>query len=152
MEADAPLYRHSVHGDNPHPGHKCRYQSGVARAEGLLDFSMLTSPHTGRIGDDGRLYLCCENSCAFVVIGTDDDRVVDQIATPSANTRRLTMTPSGKKLFTENEEDASITSVDIAVSPGRVLDPIALPGPIGGIAASPRHPYLVATAADRPAL
>lgn len=91
---------------------------------------MLTSPHTGRIGDDGRLYPCCENSRAIVVIDTDDDRVVDQIATPSANTRRLTMTPSGKKLFTENEEDASITSVDIAVSPGRVLDPIALPGPI----------------------
>lgn len=62
------------------------------------------------------------------------------------------MTPLGKKLFTENKEDASITAVDIAVSPGRVLDPIALPGPIGGVAASPRHPYLVAAAADRPAL
>ncbi|CRL46420.1 hypothetical protein SGGMMB4_05044 [Sodalis glossinidius str. 'morsitans'] len=87
-----------------------------------------------------------------MVIDTDDDRVVDQIATPSANPHRLTMTPSGKKLFTENEEDASITAVDIAVSPGRVLDTIAMPGPIGGIAASPRHPYFVAAAADRTAL
>lgn len=153
MKAYVPLYGDGVHGDNPHPGHKIAVIDLARRTlRGFIDISPLQSPHTGRIGDDGRLYLCCENSRAIVVIDTDDDRVVERIATPSANTHRLTITPSGKKLFTENEEDASITVVDIAVSPGRVLDTIAMPGPIGGIAASPRHPYVVATAADRPAL
>ncbi|WP_406707004.1 YncE family protein [Sodalis sp.] len=132
-KAYVPLYGDGVHGDNPHPGHKIAVIDLARRTlRGFIDISPLQSPHTGRIGDDGRLYLCCENSRAIVVIDTDDDRVVERIATPSANTHRLTITPSGKKLFTENEEEASITVVDIA--------------------ASPRHPYVVATAADRPAL
>ncbi|MFT4464510.1 MAG: WD40 repeat domain-containing protein [Sodalis sp. (in: enterobacteria)] len=138
MKAYVPLYGDGVHGDNPNPGHKIAVID-LARCtlRGFIDISPLQSPHTGRIGDDGRLYLCCENSRAIVVIDTDNDRVVERIATPSANTHRLTIMPSGKKLFTENEEDASITVVDIAVSPGRVLDTIAMPGPIGGIAAPP---------------
>lgn len=100
MQAYVPLYGDSVHGDNPHPGHKIAVIDLTRRIlRGFIDISPLQSPHTGRIDDDGRLYLCCENSRAIVVIDTDNDRVVGRIATPLANTHRLTITPSGKKLL-----------------------------------------------------
>ncbi|MFP3449820.1 WD40 repeat domain-containing protein, partial [Pseudomonas sp. SIMBA_067] len=70
------------------------------------------------------------------------------IPIPSHNAHRLTLSPSGRKLFTDNEEDATITVVDLCEAEGRVIDTILLPGPIAGIAASPKHPYLVASAAD----
>lgn len=153
MKAYVPIFGDGAHGDNPHPGHKIAVIDLAHRTiKSFIDVSPLNSPHTGRIGNDGRLYLCCENSRAIVVIDTDTDEIVERIDTPSAKTHRLTITASGQKLFTDNEEDASITAVDISSSPSRVLETIALPGPISGIAASPRHSYLVATAADKPAL
>lgn len=152
-KAYVPIYGDGVHGDNPHPGHKIAVIDLQRRVvSGFIDTAPLESPHTGRIAADGRLYVCCENSAAVLVIDTASDRIVGRIDTPSVNTHRLTIVPSGERLFTENEEDASITAIDIRQSPGRVVANIPMPGPVNGIAASPRHPWLVATDADRPVL
>ncbi|MEZ3500266.1 YncE family protein [Pantoea sp. KPR_PJ] len=152
-KAYVPIYGDGVHGDNPHPGHKIAVIDLAKREiSGFIDLSPLRSPHSGQLGRDGKVYLCCESSAAVAVIDPVSDRVEKIIPIPSHNAHRLTLSPSGRKLFTDNEEDASITVVDLCEAEGRVIDTILLPGPIAGIAASPKHPYLVASAADAPHL
>lgn len=152
-KAYVPIYGDGIHGDNPHPGHKVAVIDLRKRqSSGFIDLSPLQSPHSGQLGRDGKVYLCCENSAAVAVIDPVTDRVEKMIKLPSHNAHRLTLSPSGRKLFTENEEDASITVVDLCEAEGRIIDNILLPGPISGIAASPKHPYLVASAADAPLL
>ncbi|WP_182057002.1 YncE family protein [Pantoea sp. ME81] len=152
-KAYVPIYGDGIHGDNPHPGHKVAVIDLRKRQiSGFIDLSPLQSPHSGQLGRDGKVYLCCENSAVVAVIDPVTDRVEKMIKLPSHNAHRLTLSPSGRKLFTENEEDASITVVDLCEAEGRIIDNILLPGPISGIAASPKHPYLVASAADAPLL
>jgi YVTN family beta-propeller protein len=152
-KAYVPIYGDGIHGDNPHPGHKIAIIDLAKREiSGFIDLSPLRAPHSGQLGRDGKVYLCCENSAAVAVIDPASDRVEKTIPIPSHNAHRLTLSPSGRKLFTDNEEDASITVVDLCEAEGRVIDTILLPGPIAGIAASPKHPYLVASAADAPHL
>ncbi|MBS0883011.1 WD40 repeat domain-containing protein [Pantoea sp. JGM49] len=152
-KAYVPIYGDGIHGDNPHPGHKVAVIDLRKRQiSGFIDLSPLQSPHSGQLGRDGKVYLCCENSAAVAVIDPVTDRLEKMIKLPSHNAHRLTLSPSGRKLFTENEEDASITVVDLCEAEGRIIDNILLPGPISGIAASPKHPYLVASAADAPLL
>lgn len=152
-KAYVPIYGDGVHGNNPHPGHKIAVID-LAKREigGFIDISPLRAPHSGQLGRDGKVYLCCENSAAVAVIDPVSDRVEKSIPIPSHHAHRLTLSPSGRKLFTDNEEDATITVVDLCEAEGRVIDTILLPGPIAGIAASPKHPYLVASAADAPQL
>jgi YVTN family beta-propeller protein len=152
-KAYVPIYGDGIHGDNPHPGHKVAVID-LRRREisGFIDMSPLRAPHSGQLGRDGKVYLCCENSAMVAVIDPATDKVEKTIPIPSHNAHRLTLSPSGRKLFTDNEEDASITVVDLCEAEGRVIDNILLPGPIAGIAASPKHPYLVASAADAPSL
>ncbi len=152
-KAYVPIYGDGVHGDNPHPGHKIAIIN-LRRREisGFIDLSPLRSPHSGQLGRDGKVYLCCEASARVAVIDPNSDTLEKTIPVPSHNAHRLTLSPSGRKLFTENEEDASITVVDLCETEGRVIDNILLHGPIAGIAASPKHPYLVASAADAPQL
>jgi WD40 repeat protein len=152
-KAYVPIYGDGVHGDNPHPGHKVAVIDLHHRQiQGFIDMSPLQAPHSGQLGRDGKVYLCCENSAAVAVIDPASDQVEKTIAIPSHNAHRLTLSPSGRKLFTDNEEDATITVVDLCESEGRIIDNILMPGPIAGIAASPKHPYLVASAADAPLL
>ncbi|ORM68985.1 hypothetical protein HA48_19895 [Pantoea wallisii] len=152
-KAYVPIYGDGIHGDNPHPGHKVAViDLRQRRISGFINLSPLQSPHSGQLGRDGKVYLCCENSAAVAVIDPLTDTLEKTIQLPSHNAHRLTLSPSGRKLFTENEEDASITVVDLCEAEGRIIDNILLPGPIAGIAASPKHPYLVASAADAPLL
>ena len=152
-KAYLPIYGDGVHGDNPHPGHKVAVIDLATRdISGFIDLGPLRAPHSGQLGRDGKVYLCCEASAVVVVIDPVSDRVEKRIPIPSHNAHRLTLSPSGRKLFTDNEEDATITVVDLCEAEGRVIDTILLPGPIAGIAASPKHPYLVASAADAPHL
>ncbi|MGD9426945.1 WD40 repeat domain-containing protein [Pantoea sp. NSTU24] len=152
-KAYVPIYGDGVHGDNPHPGHKVAIIDLQRRAiSGFIDLSPLRAPHSGQLGRDGKVYLCCEQSAAVAVIDPLTDSVEKVIPIPSHNAHRLTLSPSGRKLFTDNEEDATITVVDLCEAEGRVIDTILLPGSIAGIAASPKHPYLVASAADAPLL
>lgn len=152
-KAWVPIYGDGVHGDNPHPGHKIAVIDLDKReVSGFIDISPLRAPHTGRLGADGYVYLCCENSAVILVLDPATEQVVSRIDVPSHNTHRLTILPSGRKLFTDNEEDATMTVVGLDNGHGEVLGTILMPGPLNGIAASPIYPYLVATDASRPLL
>ncbi|OON42212.1 hypothetical protein BTJ39_01765 [Izhakiella australiensis] len=147
------VFGDGVHGDNPYPGHKIAVIDLRQRTlSNFIDISPLKAPHTARIGHDGKVYICCEDSSAIAILDPLEECVTGKIAIPSHNAHRLTLLPGGRKLFTDNEEDATITVVDLCQSPGEVVDTILMPGPLAGIDASPQYPYLVASDATRPVI
>jgi len=152
-KAYVPIFGDGIHGDNPHPGHKIAVIDLLQRqVQGFIDVSPLESPHTARLGHDGYVYQCCENSATILVIDPNSDTIINKIAVPSHNTHRLAILPSGRKLFTDNEEDASVTVVELSGGNGKVIDTIAMPGTISGIAASPISAFIVATDGEKPGL
>ncbi|WP_380180062.1 YncE family protein [Kalamiella sp. sgz302252] len=150
-KAYVPIFGDGIHGDNPHPGHKIAVIDLRHRQlSGFIDISPLESPHTCRLGHDGYVYQCCENSAMILAIDPVTDRIVSKIPVPSHNTHRLTILPAGNKLFTDNEEDASVTVVALSAGEGKVIDNITVPGAISGIAASPFQPFVVVTDGEKP--
>jgi hypothetical protein len=72
------------------------------------------------------------------------------IDTGSTNSHRLAISAGGRWLYTENEEDASISVIDL---PGRKLvRQIAIPHALAGLAISPDGLILVAVDDEEPAL
>lgn len=151
-KAYVPIYGDGVHGDNPHPNHQVAViDLDSRRLSGFIDTLPYVSPHTGRLGRDGRVYLCCENSATILVIDPAQDQIVGHIHVPSKNVHRLTPLPHADQLWAESEEDGQLYAVDLR-EPGQAPAALAMPGPLNGIDASPRHPWVVATAQDRPVL
>lgn len=152
-KAYVPIYGDGIHGDNPHPQHQVAIiDLQTRKLAGFIDLSPLEAPHTGRLGSDGYVYLCCENSATIVVIDPDNDKIIRKIKVPSTNTHRLSITPDGRKLFTDNEEDASVTVVQLSGHSGEVIDNISMPGAVNGIAAALNAPLIVTSNADKPEL
>lgn len=152
-KAYVPIFGDGIHGDNPHPGHKIAVIDLLQRRTlRFIDVRPQEAPHTARLAQDGYVYQCCENSATILKIDPNRDEIVNTIAVPSHHTHRLTIDPSGRQLFTDNEEDASITVVDISGAQATVVDTIPMPAAISGIAASPVHRWLVATDGTRPLL
>ena len=64
------------------------------------------APHTLKLGVDGLIYITCEKSAVVAVIEPSTHKVVDAIDSGSTNAHRLIISPDGRRLYTENEEDA----------------------------------------------
>jgi DNA-binding beta-propeller fold protein YncE len=102
------------------------------------------------MGPDGLLYITCENSAVVALIDPARREVVGAIDTRSTNSHRLAISPDGRWLYTENEEDASISVIDL---PGRKLvRQVATPHPLAGLAISPDGRVLVAVDDEEPSL
>lgn len=152
-KAWVPVFGDDPQHAHPHAGHKIAIiDLRHRRISGFIDLHPLLSPRFGQLGRDGKVYFCCEKSAVVAVVDPLSEQLERTIPVPSHHAHRLALSPSGRKLFTDNEEEASITVVDLCEAAGRVVDNILLHGPIAGLAASPRHPYLVATAADESVL
>ena len=152
-KAYVPIFGDGIHGDNPHPQHQIAViDLSTRELSGFIELSPLESPHTGRLGNDGYVYLCCENSAAIVVIDPAQDKIIRTIKVPSTNTHRLSVTPQGDKLFTDNEEDATVTVVELVHNSGKVIDNISMPGAVNGIAAAPLGTSIITSNADKPEL
>ena len=152
-KAYVPIYGDGIHGDNPHPQHKVAVFSLSQQAlTGFIELAPLESPHTGQLGSDGLVYLCCENSAAIAVIDPTTDQLVRKIGLPTQNCHRLAITPSGKTLYTENEEDKSLCVVDISGEQGKLLQTIPLTESSNGITISPDGSRLVISSGDTPQL
>ncbi|WAT01340.1 YncE family protein [Rouxiella chamberiensis] len=152
-KAYVPIFGDGIHGDNPHPQHQVAViDLNTREITRFIELSPLESPHTARLGNDGNVYLCCENSATIVVIDPQTDKIIKTIKVPSTNTHRLSVTPAGDKLFTDNEEDATVTVVELAKGSGKVIDNIAMPGAVNGIAVSPLDSSIITSNADKPEL
>jgi len=133
--AYVPIFGDGIHGRNPNPGHTLHVFDLHERTRVAdIDLRPLIAPHTLKLGPDGLIYITCENSAVVAIIDPEANRVVGTIHSGSTNAHRLIISPDGQRLYTENEEDASISVIDLPAR--KLLGKIATPHPLAGIAIS----------------
>ena len=149
--AYVPIFGDGIHGRNPNPGHLlCIIDLHKRTHVGDIDLRPLIAPHTLKLGPDGLIYITCENSAAIAVIDPKTNRVVEKIDSGSTNGHRLIIASDGRRLYTENEEDATISVIDLPKR--RLLGKIKTPRPLAGIAISADGATVVAVDDAEPKL
>lgn len=149
--AYVPIYGDGIHGRNPNPGHLLSVIDLEERRHvSDIDLSPHVAPHGLQIGPDGLLYITCENSAVVALVDLGKREMVDAIGTGSTNSHRLTIAPDGRRLYTENEEDASITVIDLPER--KLLRHVVTPHALAGLAVSPDGKLLVAVDDQEPLL
>src|SRR4051812_38575954 len=134
--AYVPIFGDGIHGRNPNPGHLlCVIDLHKRARVADIDLRPLIAPHTLKLGPDGLIYITCENSAAIAVIDRTSHTVVDTIDSGSTNGHRLIISPDGQRLYTENEEDATVSV--IALPNRKLLRKITTPRALAGIAIAP---------------
>src|SRR5215210_4002628 len=149
--AYVPIFGDGIHGRNPNPGHTvCIFDLKTRTHAADIDMRPYIAPHTLKLGPDGLIYITCKNSAVVAVIDPSTHTVVDAISSGSTNGHRLIVSPDGRRLYTENEEDATVSVIDL---PRRKLfGKIATPHALAGIAITPDGATLVAVDDEEPAL
>jgi YVTN family beta-propeller protein len=151
LTAYVPIFGDGIHGRNPHPGHLLSVVDLAVREHVFdIDLSPYVSPHGLLVGPDGLLYVTCENSGVVAVIDRASREVIDAIETGSTNAHRLAIAPDGQRLYTENEEDSSISVIDVPAR--KLLRQVVTPHPLAGLAISPDGKLLVAVDDQEPVL
>jgi len=133
--AYVPIFGDGIHGRNPNPQHHlCVFDLDQRALIHTIDLRPLIAPHTLKLGPDGLIYITCENSAAVAVIDRKTNKVVEAIDSGSTNGHRLIISPDGERLYTENEEDATVSVIDLPKR--KLLGKIKTPRPLAGIAIS----------------
>ena len=149
--AYVPIFGDGIHGRNPHPGHLLCIIDLEKRAHvGDIDLRPYIAPHTLKLGPDGLIYITCENSAVVAVIDRSTHKVVDAIDSGSTNGHRLIISPDGRRLYTENEEDGTVSVIDVPKR--KLLGKIKTPRALAGIAISADGRTVVAVDDEQPTL
>ncbi|WP_214201598.1 YncE family protein [Novosphingobium profundi] len=149
--AYVPAYGDGIHGDNPHPNHLvCVIDLATFARAPDIDLAPLEAPHTLRFAADGKLYIACENSARIAVYDPKSQRITSTFATRSSNSHRLCVLSRLGLVCTENEEDASVSFIDIAG--GELADRLPLGHALAGIDACPDETVLVVSNAEAASL
>jgi len=149
--AYVPIFGDGIHGRNPNPGHLLAIIDLEKRAHvGDIDLRPFIAPHTLRLGPDGLIYITCENSAVVAAIDRKTHKVVDAIESGSTNGHRLVISPDGRRIYTENEEDGTVSVIDLPAR--KLLGKIKTPRPLAGIAISPDGATVVAVDDEQPTL
>ena len=149
--AYVPIFGDGVHGRNPNPQHHlCVFDLNKRAHVGTIDLRPLIAPHTLKLGPDGMIYLTCENSAKGAVIDRKTNTVVEALDSGSTNGHRLIIAPDGSRLYTENEEDATVSVIDLKTR--KLLGKITTPRPLAGIAISEDGRTVVAVDDAEPTL
>lgn len=149
--AYVPIYGEGIHGRNPNPGHLlCIFDLKSRSHVGDIDLRPYIAPHTLKLGPDGHIYITCENSAVVAVIDRSSHKVIDAIDSGSTNGHRLIIAPDGQRLYTENEEDGTVSVIDLPQR--KLLGKIKTPHALAGIAISADGKTLVTVDDEEPAL
>jgi YVTN family beta-propeller protein len=149
--AYVPIFGDGIHGRNPNPQHHlCVFNLHKCALIDTIDLRPYIAPHTLKLGPDGFIYITCENSAVVAVIDRKTNTVVDAIDSGSTNGHRLIIAPDGQRLYTENEEDATVSVIDLPKR--KLLGKIETPRPLAGIAISPDGRTVVAVDDAQPTL
>jgi YVTN family beta-propeller protein len=149
--AYVPIFGDGIHGRNPNPGHLlCIIDLDKRAHVGDIDLRPYIAPHTLKLGPDGLIYITCENSAVVAVIDHATNKVVDAIESQSTNGHRLIISPNGRRLYTENEEDATVSVIDLPQR--KFLRKVETPRPLAGIAISADGRTVVAVDDEEPTL
>lgn len=149
--AYVPIFGDGIHGRNPNPQHfLCVFDLRQRAHVATIDLRPYIAPHTLKLGPDGLIYITCENSAVVAVIDPATNTVIEAIESGSTNGHRLIIAPDGKHLYTENEEDGTISVIDL---PGRkLLGKIETPRPLAGITISADGRTVIAVDDAQPTL
>lgn len=149
--AYVPIYGDGIHGRNPNPGHLlCIIDLEKQTHTGDIDLRPYIAPHTLKLGPDGLIYISCENSAVVAVIDRKTHKVIDAIDSGSTNAHRLIIAPDGQRLYTENEEDADVSVIDLPKR--KLLGKIKTPHPLAGITISGDGSTVVVVSDQEPVL
>ena len=149
--AYVPIFGDGIHGRNPNPQHwVCVFDLEARKHIATIDTRPYIAPHTLKLGPDGLIYVTCENSAKVVVIDRHSNKVVDAIDSGSTNGHRLIIAPDGQRLYTENEEDGTVSVIDLPMR--KLMGKIKSPRPLAGIAISPDGKTVVAVDDAEPKL
>jgi DNA-binding beta-propeller fold protein YncE len=149
--AYVPIFGDGVHGRNPNPQHLlCVFDLAKRAHVATIDLRPYIAPHTLKLGPDGLIYITCENSAVVAVIDRTTNKVVEAIDSGSTNGHRLIISSDGKRLYTENEEDATVSVIDLPAR--KLLGKIKTPRPLAGIAISADDRTVVAVDDAEPKL
>ena len=133
--AYVPIFGDGIHSRNPNPQHwLCVFDLEKRALLTTIDLRPYIAPHTLKLAPDGLIYITCENSAKVVAIDPKTNTVVDAIDSGSTNGHRLIISPDGQRLYTENEEDATVSVIDLPKR--QLLGKIKTPRPLAGIAIS----------------
>ena len=133
--AYVPIFGDGIHGRNPNPGYLlCVIDLKNRTHAADIDLRPYIAPHTLKLGTDGFVYITCENSAVVAVIDRSTNTVVDAIDSGSTNGHRLIIAPDGQRLYTENEEDSTVSVIDLPKR--KLLGKIATPRALAGITIS----------------
>jgi YVTN family beta-propeller protein len=149
--AYVPIFGDGIHGRNPNPQHDlCIFDLHKRAHVGTIDLRPYIAPHTLKLGPDGLIYITCENSAVVAVIDRKAQKVVAAIDSGSTNGHRLIISPDGQRLYTENEEDGTVSVIDLPRR--KLLGKIKTPRPLAGIAISADGRTVVAVDDAQPTL
>jgi YVTN family beta-propeller protein len=149
--AYVPIFGDGIHGRNPNPQHHvCVFDLHKRAHIDIIDLRPYMAPHTLKLGPDGLIYITCENSAVVAVIDRDSNKVVAAIDSGSTNGHRLIIAPDGRHLYTENEEDGTVSVIDLPKR--KLLGKIKTPRPLAGIAIAPDGRTVVAVDDAQPTL
>jgi len=149
--AYVPIFGDGIHGRNPNPGHLLAIIDLKHRTHaGDIDLRPYIAPHTLKLAADGLIYITCENSAVVAVIDPSSNKLVDAIDSGSTNGHRLIASSDGQRLYTENEEDGTVSVIDVRRR--RLLGKIKTPRPLAGIAISADDRIVVAVDDEQPTL
>jgi YVTN family beta-propeller protein len=149
--AYVPIFGDGIHGRNPNPQHfLCVFDLHARAHVATIDLSPYIAPHTLKLGPDGLIYITCENSAVVAMIDPATNKVVGAIDSGSTNGHRLIIAPDGQRLYTENEEDGTVSVIDLPAR--KLLGKIKTPRPLAGIAISADGRTVVAVDDAQPTL
>src|SRR3984885_14787429 len=149
--AYVPIFGDGIHGRNPNPQHElCVFDLRKRAQVATIDLYPYIAPHTLKLGPDGFVYITCENSAVVAVIDRKANKVVEAIDSGSTNGHRLIIAADGERLYTENEEDGTVSVIDLPQR--KLLGKIKTPRPLAGIAISPDGGTVVAVDDAQPTL
>lgn len=149
--AYVPIFGDGIHGRNPNPGHTLWVVDLINRKLVCdIDLRPHIAPHTLRLGADGLIYITCENSAKVVVIDPTTNKVIGAIESGSTNGHRLCLPDDGKRIYTDNEEDATVSVID--TENRKLLGKIKTPQAIAGIAVSGDGKTIIAVSDEQPVI
>ena len=149
--AYVPIFGDGIHGRNPNPQHLlCVFDLHKRAHAATIDLRPYIAPHTLKLGPDGLIYITCENSAVVAVIDRATNKVVHAIDSGSTNGHRLIIAPDGARLYTESEEDATVSVIDLPKR--KLLGKIKTPRPLAGITISADGRTVIGVDDAQPAL
>src|SRR5262249_10997593 len=149
--AYVPIFGDGVHGRNPNPQHfLCVFDLDRRAHVGTIDLRPYIAPHTLQLGPDGLIYITCENSAGGAGVDPPTNKEVQGVGSGSTNGHRLIIASDGSRLYTENEEDATVSVIDLPAR--KLIGKIKTPRPLAGIAISADDRTVVAVDDAEPKL